>query len=135
MLTAVQSAMQMITLVESVDGQQALLGRPKALNRSGVLTCLSGFMEQGESIEETVRREVMEEAGVPVGDVAVLGSQPWPIGDFPTCPVHQLHWDSGCIRGTLSTSMPSLWSKSASLSYSDLLSSERMELRFEKRVR
>ena len=37
-------------------------------------------MEQGESIEETVRREVNEEAGVRVGEVAVLGSQPWPIG-------------------------------------------------------
>jgi hypothetical protein len=35
---------------------------------------------QGESIEEAVRREVLEEAGVKVGDVKILGSQPWPIG-------------------------------------------------------
>ncbi|KAK9812320.1 hypothetical protein WJX73_001978 [Symbiochloris irregularis] len=77
----------MITLVESTDGQRALLGRPKSLSRRGVLTCLSGFIEQGESIEECVRREVMEEAGVSVGQVAVLGSQPWPIGRGGTCEV------------------------------------------------
>ena len=42
-------------LVESVDGEHALLGRPRSLKRRGpVLTCLSGFIEQGESIEEAV---------------------------------------------------------------------------------
>ena len=74
----------MIVMVESVDGRRALLGRPKSLKRPGVLTCLSGFIEQGESIEDAVRREVWEEAGVPVGEVHVLGSQPWPIGQ-PHC--------------------------------------------------
>lgn len=49
-------ALQAIMLVESVDGQSALLGRPRSLTRRGpVLTCLSGFIEQGESIEEAVR--------------------------------------------------------------------------------
>ena len=75
-----RAVVQMITMVESTDGQRALLGRPKSLQRSGVLTCLSGFIEQGESIEEAVRREVREEAGIAVGQVTVLGSQPWPIG-------------------------------------------------------
>ena len=43
-------------LIESPDGQSALLGRPQSLRRRGpVLTCLSGFIEQGESIEEAVR--------------------------------------------------------------------------------
>ena len=46
---------QAIMLVESPDGASALLGRPKSLRRRGpVLTCLSGFIEQGESIEEAV---------------------------------------------------------------------------------
>jgi NAD+ diphosphatase len=68
-------------LVESTDGKRALLGAPKALRQRGaVLTALSGFIEQGESIEEAVRREVQEEAGVSVGLVNILGSQPWPIG-------------------------------------------------------
>ena len=39
-----------------------------------------GSYGQGEAIEEAVRREVAEEAGVPVGPVQILGSQPWPIG-------------------------------------------------------
>ncbi len=42
---------------------------------------LAGFMEPGESIEGAVRREVWEEAGVRVGAVDYLSSQPWP---FPS---------------------------------------------------
>ena len=42
---------------------------------------LAGFMEPGESIEAAVRRETFEEAGVPVGRVDYLSSQPWP---FPS---------------------------------------------------
>ena len=49
------ATLQAIMLVESVDGEHALLGRPRSLRRRGpVLTCLSGFIEQGESIEEAV---------------------------------------------------------------------------------
>ncbi len=44
-------------LVVSADGQRALLGRAKNL-RKGMYTCLSGFIEMGESIEEAVAREV-----------------------------------------------------------------------------
>jgi hypothetical protein len=52
----VDTRAQAIMLVESVDGQSALLGRPRSLKRRGpVLTCLSGFIEQGESIEEAVQ--------------------------------------------------------------------------------
>lgn len=40
---------------------------------------------QGESIEEAVRREVMEESGIRVGDVSIVGSQPWPIGRGGSC--------------------------------------------------
>ncbi|HQT89801.1 MAG TPA: NAD(+) diphosphatase [Acidiphilium sp.] len=39
---------------------------------------LAGFVEPGESLEETVRREVFEEVGVRVGDVTYEASQPWP---------------------------------------------------------
>lgn len=39
---------------------------------------LAGFMEHGEGIEDTVRREVMEEAGIRVGRVRLHSTQPWP---------------------------------------------------------
>jgi len=45
---------------------------------SGFYSCLAGFLEPGESLEEAVRREVHEEAGVEVGHVTYHSSQPWP---------------------------------------------------------
>lgn len=39
---------------------------------------LAGFVEPGDDIENAVRREIMEEAGVPVGRVEYVASQPWP---------------------------------------------------------
>lgn len=68
-----------IMLVEDVAGSRVLLGR-RSESSAGAFTALSGFIDCGESIEEAVRREVREEAGVKVGVVSILGSQPWPIG-------------------------------------------------------
>lgn len=64
----------------SEDGDKILLGRQKAWPR-GMYSCLAGFMEPGESLEEAVRREVWEESGVKVGRVQYHSSQPWP---FPS---------------------------------------------------
>jgi NAD+ diphosphatase len=47
----------------------------------GMYSTLAGFVEPGESLEEAVRREVYEETGVRVGEVAYHSSQPWP---FPS---------------------------------------------------
>ena len=44
----------------------------------GMYSLLAGFIEPGETIEAAVRREVWEEAGVKVGQVSYLASQPWP---------------------------------------------------------
>ena len=47
----------------------------------GRFSALAGFVEPGESIEEAVAREVLEESGVRVRDVTYVASQPWP---FPS---------------------------------------------------
>jgi NAD+ diphosphatase len=59
------------------DGQRLLLGRqaPWPARRWSVL---AGFVEPGESLEQTVAREVLEESGVRVRSSRYLGSQPWP---------------------------------------------------------
>lgn len=44
----------------------------------GMYSLLAGFIEPGESLEAAVRREVFEEAGIRVGSVSYLSSQPWP---------------------------------------------------------
>ena len=60
-----------------------LLGRAIRARRypSGLHSCLAGYVEPGESIEEAVRRETWEEAGLRVGQVRYHSSQPWP---FPS---------------------------------------------------
>lgn len=67
----------MIAAVVSSDGTKVLLGRNKRYPPNWYST-LAGFIEPGESIEESVRREVLEEAGVRVGRVVIHSSQPWP---------------------------------------------------------
>jgi NAD+ diphosphatase len=68
-----------IMLVEHRDGR-LLLGRQPRFPQ-GRFSALAGFVEPGESIEEAVAREVLEEAGVVVRDVSYVASQPWP---FPS---------------------------------------------------
>ena len=70
----------MITLVKR-DGE-VLLARGRNFG-SPMYSCLAGFVEPGETLEQAVRREVGEEVGVKLGAVRYFGSQPWP---FP----HQL---------------------------------------------
>ncbi|RUS20264.1 NUDIX hydrolase domain-like protein, partial [Endogone sp. FLAS-F59071] len=56
---------------------KVLLGRQKTWPK-GMYSALAGFIEAGESMEEAVRREVKEEAGIVIGNVAYHSSQPWP---------------------------------------------------------
>ncbi len=62
------------------DGERALLGRQPAWP-PGRFSTLAGFVDPGESLEQAVVREVMEEAGIEVTDVTYFGNQPWP---FPS---------------------------------------------------
>ena len=58
---------------------KALIGRQPRFP-PGNYSALAGFLEPGESIEEAVRREIHEEAGVTCGAVRYIVSQPWPFG-------------------------------------------------------
>jgi NAD+ diphosphatase len=61
----------------AIDGERCLLGR-SARFATNMWSCLAGFVEPGETIEEAVRRETFEEAGIAVGRVNYFTSQPWP---------------------------------------------------------
>ena len=66
-----------VVIMLILDGDRALLGR-QSFWPERMYSLLAGFMEPGETVEEAVRREVMEEAGIPVGEVRYVTSQPWP---------------------------------------------------------
>jgi NAD+ diphosphatase len=68
-------APSMIVAVERDDA--ILLARSSHFPR-GIFSVLAGFVEPGESVEETVAREVFEETAIEVQDVRYFGSQPWP---------------------------------------------------------
>lgn len=65
-----------IALVERDDGA-ALLARGRNFPVP-MYSCVAGFVEPGETLEEAVAREVQEEVGVEVADVRYVSSQPWP---------------------------------------------------------
>ena len=66
-----------VVIVVVSRGDRALLGRSGRF-AGNLYSALAGFMEPGESVEEAVRREVAEEAGIRVGTVRYVFSQPWP---------------------------------------------------------
>jgi NAD+ diphosphatase len=72
---------------------KVLLGRQKAW-AAGMYSALAGFMEPGETIEQAVAREVVEETGIHVGKITYVTSQPWP---FPA------NLMIGCVAEATST--------------------------------
>lgn len=67
-------------IVLVTDGERALLGRQAAWP-PGRYSTIAGFVEPGESLEDAVAREVLEETGVTVAEADYHSSQPWP---FPS---------------------------------------------------
>lgn len=67
-----------IMLTVDVENDRCLLGRSHHF-QEGMYSCLAGFVEPGETIENAVRRETFEEAGITVGRVRYHASQPWPM--------------------------------------------------------
>ena len=81
-----------VVIAAVVRGDRCLLGRQPGWPER-MFSALAGFVEPGESLEEAVRREIREEAGIEVGAVRYHATQPWP---FP----HSLM--IGCIAEGLS---------------------------------
>ena len=69
-----------VAIMLPVAGESCVLGRSHRF-QPGMWSCLAGFVEPGEAIEDAVRRETREEAGIICGRVSYFASQPWP---FPT---------------------------------------------------
>lgn len=65
---------------DEAGAQRCLLGHHTRFD-GPMYSTLAGFMEQGEMLEAAVRREIFEEAGIEIGAVRYMSSQPWP---FPS---------------------------------------------------
>lgn len=83
----------MLAIDEKTD--RCLLGRNHRFPE-GMYSCLAGFLEPGETVENAVRRETLEESGIEIGRVRYHASQPWPMP-------HQLM--IGCFAEALTTSI------------------------------
>ena len=69
-----------VVIMLAIDGDNCLLGRSPRFVPT-MWSCLAGFIDAGESIEDAVHRETLEEAGISCGRVRYFASQPWP---FPS---------------------------------------------------
>ena len=69
-----------VAIMLAVKGDFCLLARQPRF-QPGMFSCLAGFVEPGETMEDAVRRETLEEAGIHTGKVRYLATQPWP---FPS---------------------------------------------------
>ena len=69
-----------VVIMLAIMGDRGVLGRSRRFAPT-MWSCLAGFAEPGETIEEAVRREVLEETGIACGRVTYFASQPWP---FPS---------------------------------------------------
>lgn len=74
-----------IGLVVSPDGQRLLLQAPERPGFTKLYTCVSGFVDPCETVEEAFRREVFEEVGITMSSVELVASQAWPIGRAGSC--------------------------------------------------
>jgi NAD+ diphosphatase len=66
-------------VIVAVERDGKLLLARNARTRMPFHSVLAGFVEVGESLEDCVRREVAEEAGIALADIRYFGSQPWPL--------------------------------------------------------
>jgi NAD+ diphosphatase len=66
-----------VVIMLVTSGDKCLMGRQKQFP-AGMWSCLAGFVEAAETIEDAVRREIFEESGIRCSDVNYYMTQPWP---------------------------------------------------------
>ena len=66
-----------VVIMLVTHGDKCLMGRQKQFPQ-GMWSCLAGFVEVAETIEDAVRREILEESGIRCSDVSYYMAQPWP---------------------------------------------------------
>ncbi|MBB4040544.1 NAD+ diphosphatase [Microvirga flocculans] len=87
-----------VVIMLIVRGDKCLMGRQPRFPEK-MYSCLAGFLEPGETVEDAVRRETFEESGIRVGAVRYLASQPWPfpsnimIGCIGEALTDEIHFD------------------------------------------
>ena len=86
-----------VVIMLAIDGERCLLGRQPRF-AAGMYSALAGFMEPGETIEEAVRRETKEEAGIRIGRVAYHSSQAWPFPSSLMIGCHAEALDAEIVR-------------------------------------
>ncbi len=64
---------------------------------TGHYSCIAGFVEQGENLEQAVHREVYEETGLKIKNLRYAGSQAWPFPDQLML-AYYADWESGQIK-------------------------------------
>jgi NAD+ diphosphatase len=86
-----------VVIMLPVAGERCVLGRSPRFPQT-MWSCLAGFAEPGESIEEAVRREVHEEVGISCARISYFASQPWP---FPSSLMIGCHAEAVSDRLTI----------------------------------
>ncbi len=68
-------------IVKVMRGNEMLLVKSKTAHSSAFFSCIAGFVEHGETLEQCVEREVLEETGITIQNIRYIGSQAWPFPD------------------------------------------------------
>lgn len=83
-------------IVQVCKGDKLLLAKHSQRN-TDIYTCLAGYVEAGENLEDCVRREVFEETGIELAEVRYIASQSWPFPD-QLMAGFRAEWKSGDIQ-------------------------------------
>jgi NAD+ diphosphatase len=94
-----------VVIMLAIDEKRdlCLLGRSHHF-APGMYSCLAGFIEPGETIENAVRRETLEESGIHIGRVRYHASQPWPmphslmVGCYAEAKSRDIHLDAAELQ-------------------------------------